>query len=109
MCIRHHNKGILQNRWRYGHPGGLFHVGIHAIGSFSAFLIINAPLNGILFGLLAVEAVLHYHIDWAKDNVSRRLDLTQNDRIYWKLMGLDQFLHHVTYVGMVAFWFGVTN
>jgi hypothetical protein len=95
---------IIQNRWIYGHPGGLLHVAIHLVGSLIAFLIAGLPGLGVLLILLIGEAVLHYHIDWTKDNLTRRYALTPKDAKFWWAMGIDQFLHQATYLVMAGYW-----
>jgi hypothetical protein len=95
---------IIQNRWIYGHPGGLLHVALHVAGSFLAFLIAGLPGLGALLFLLIAEALIHYHIDWTKDNLTRRYALTPKDAKFWWAMGIDQFLHQATYLGMAAYW-----
>ena len=97
------NAYIIQNRRFYGHPGGLLHVAIHLVGSLAALAIVGtAPLT--LAGLLIAEAVIHYHLDWSKDNFVARRGLTPRDSVYWYATGIDQFLHQVTYLGMAAGW-----
>ena len=93
---------ILNNRSTYGHPGGLLHVAIHASGSVVIFALFGAG-PALLSMLFLFEAVVHYHIDWTKDNLNERLGLTTEDRGYWVLMGFDQFLHQLTYILMVGF------
>jgi hypothetical protein len=56
------NKGI------YGHPGGLLHVAIHAIGTLIMLSFISSLLAAI--GLALLDAFIHYHIDWTKDHIS---------------------------------------
>jgi hypothetical protein len=58
----------------------------------------------LMAGLLLAEAVIHYHIDWAKDGLNRRLGATPERRAFWVLTGTDQGLHQLTYVGMVFYW-----
>jgi len=48
------------------------------------------------------EFVVHYHLDWTKDQVNRRLKLTADDARFWWTLGVDQFLHDATYVAIVA-------
>jgi hypothetical protein len=49
---------------------------------------------------------VHYHIDWAKMNVSKRYDLQPNNsERFWILLGFDQLLHHLTYFGIVFYAF----
>lgn len=94
---------MLENRKRYGHPGGLLHVAIHTAGTALAVAIAGAPSAGVLVIVLTFEALVHYHIDWAKDNLVERHALTPRDARYWYLAGTDQGLHHLTYVAMTAY------
>ena len=93
----------LKNRRIYGHPGGLAHVAIHGLGTLVAFLVWGGAFAQLFLIVLIAEVVLHYHIDWAKDNLNAKLDLGMNDQKYWWLVGFDQFLHQATYVVMVAY------
>lgn len=94
---------MVDEKGTYGATGGLLHSGLHGWATMltiTAFFtvttswgITGAGALGILLG--ALDAVIHYHIDWAKMNLSR--DFTINDRMYWTLLGLDQMLHYLTY------------
>src|SRR6056297_2203041 len=91
---------MIENRRIYGHPGGLMHVAIHVFGSavvFAGISFVAGPAWGVSLILIA-EALVHYHIDWAKDRIVVRYGLTPKDRIYWIATGTDQALHHLTYV-----------
>ncbi len=94
---------ILTNRRFYGHPGGLLHVAIHLAGSFAALLVVGAPAGMIAF-LLCAEGLIHYHLDWSKDNFVAAQNLTPRDSVYWYATGVDQALHHLTYIAMAAYW-----
>ena len=60
------NKGI------YGHPGGFLHAGIHVALTPLVYLVI-APASLLLAASIALgEFVVHYHIDWAKEQFTRR-------------------------------------
>lgn len=86
-----HGKGI------YGNWLGIRHSLKHAVGTFAVIAIMGAGLIGA--GILAIlDFVLHYHIDWAKMNWGNR-DITNPQ--FWNHLGLDQMLHHFTYLGMV--------
>jgi hypothetical protein len=93
---------ILNNRKIYGHPGGLLHVAIHLLGSLASLMIIGCTPQTLLIVLLA-EAVIHYHIDWTKDNILAARSWTPKDANFWYLLGFDQFLHQLTYLGMVYY------
>jgi hypothetical protein len=49
--------------------------------------------------LLGAEFVLHYHIDWAKEQVIRPYVESQGPA-FWAIFGFDQFLHQLTYVAI---------
>lgn len=89
----------------YGKPGGLYHVAIH--GGLSLGVMLFTPLSVLaIIGVILAEMVVHYHIDWAKEQINRALDLRPSDHRFWMLFGFDQFLHHLTYLAMVgvALW-----
>jgi hypothetical protein len=94
---------ILDNRRYYLHPGGLLHVGIHLVLSALCLVIAGTALP-VLATLLVAEGLIHYHIDWAKDNLVAARGLTPRDAAFWYGLGTDQALHQLTYVGMVAYW-----
>ena len=96
------NQYILDHRRVWGHPGGLLHVAIHAVGTLAVLLPAGLPL-ALIGTMLLAEAVVHYHIDWAKDNVVDRLGVTPRDRAFWTIFGVDQCLHQLTYVA-IALW-----
>jgi len=60
----------------------------------------------LLAALLAVEFVLHYHIDWAKEQIAKPL-VERRGAGYWATFGFDQFLHQATYVAIAYFLFRV--
>jgi hypothetical protein len=88
------------NKGTYGHPGGILHAALHGIGTFACFYW-YAPYASILLGF--ADMILHYHIDWAKVKLNARFGWgpTTHEQFWW-LLGLDQFLHALTYVGLVA-------
>ena len=95
----------LRNKGRYGHPGGLAHAGLHGLGTLGVLLPAGLVLPvgaALALALAALEAVVHYHIDWIKAQVSARLGLTPDRPGYWAAMGLDQAAHQLTYLGLAA-------
>jgi len=95
------NLYMLKNKGTYGHLGGIIHSGIHALVSTVAFFII-APTFLFGLGIVIGEFLLHYHIDWTKEQVIRRMGWTATDREFWWAIGADQLLHHLTYTGIAA-------
>jgi hypothetical protein len=93
----------VRNKGTYGHPGGLAHSGLHVLGT-SAALALVAPRLSLAVAILAGEFVIHYHVDWGKEQIMRRRDGV-HDAFFWRMMGLDQFLHQLTYVAIVAILF----
>lgn len=90
QCPRHYlHKGA------YGAWGGIEHAIIHGIGTW----IILGPIYGI------IDALLHYHIDWGKMNINRKFNLKpDNSEYFWYMIGIDQFLHSLTYIGLI-WWY----
>jgi hypothetical protein len=48
------------------------------------------------------EFLIHYHIDWTKEQIERRFNLSTERSGHYFLLGTDQLLHQLTYVGIVA-------
>jgi len=98
---------VLQPPWmtrgkgQYGHPGGFAHAAVHMAGSLPALIVLGAgPLAALL--LILAEGVVHYHIDWTKETLTRRFAPDIRRAGYWVLLGADQLLHQLTYLAMVA-------
>ena len=91
------NAYVLNNRRIWGHPGGVIHVAMHA--ALTLPLLLVAGVHGpLFFAILLGEALFHYHLDWAKDNILHRNDWGPTDRQYWWLAGFDQMLHQLSYL-----------
>jgi hypothetical protein len=89
------NKGI------YGHPGGLIHAGLHALTSMAVFFILTPPLAAGA-AIVVVEFIVHYHVDWLKEQTVKRQKWVFPQAEFWWVFGFDQFLHQFTYLGIVA-------
>ena len=90
------NKGI------YGHRGGLIHSALHALLTIPVFLVLPPSSALLAIAIIAGEFVVHYHLDWSKEQLIKRYKLTQKDSWFWHLFGLDQLGHMVTYVAIIA-------
>jgi hypothetical protein len=88
------------NKGTYGHPGGILHASLHGLGTFIC-IYWYAPIAAIYLAL--ADMFVHYHIDWAKMKLNSKLGWspTTHEQFWW-LLGLDQYLHAVTYVAFVA-------
>ncbi|MEZ5828566.1 MAG: DUF3307 domain-containing protein [Hyphomicrobiales bacterium] len=90
------------NKGTYGHPGGLLHAGIHVALTPLVYLVI-APASLLLAAGIAVgEFIVHYHIDWAKEQITRRAGFTPQTPRFWHALGIDQLLHGLTYIVIVG-------
>lgn len=93
---------MYKNKGTYGHSGGLLHVMLHGWFTFMVFAILDVPAAPIAYGIVIAEMLIHYHIDWAKMNLNRVMGWAPNTSEYfWMLLGVDQFLHLMTYLWMV--------
>lgn len=96
----------ILNKGTYGHPGGLIHSGLHAILTLPVFLILAPSSVVIGAAILCGEFLVHYHLDWSKEQLVKRLSLTQTDPVFWYLFGFDQLGHMLTYVAIIAILVG---
>ena len=91
-----------QNKGTYGHMGGIVHSGIHAMVSLPILLFV-ASLP-VALGLALFEFIVHYHIDWSKMNINKKMGWTATTHNeFWILLGVDQLLHYMTYIVMIGF------
>ena len=89
-----------QNKGTYGHLGGILHAALHGVTT-ALVLMWYAPYASIWLGL--IDMFVHYHIDWAKMNINKKYNWGANTHEeFWWLLGFDQYLHAITYVGLVA-------
>lgn len=89
-----------KNKGTYGHPGGILHALLHCIGTALVIWAIGSYwLAAVIFGF--IDAFAHYHIDWAKMNLNKYLNFDPTKPGFWNLLGFDQLLHSLTYLGIV--------
>jgi hypothetical protein len=88
------------NKGTYGHFGGILHSSLHGLFTALVFWFV-APLSCIFLGLF--DAVIHYHVDWAKMNLNKKMGWgpTTHEEFWW-LLGADQLAHALTYVWLVS-------
>lgn len=102
----------VKAKGRYGARGGLSHAALHAVLSLPAFFVLTGtlPMGGTALRLAALPAIgllmliefaVHYHVDYAKARIDARYSWGVTDQEYWIVFGTDQFLHQMTYWGMV--------
>jgi hypothetical protein len=89
------------NKGTYGHLGGVLHASLHAIGTLLVFVFFVSPPMAVLVACL--DGVIHYHVDWLKMNLNAKMGWGANTHEqFWWLLGLDQYLHAITYIGLIA-------
>lgn len=90
----------------YGATGGIAHSATHILLTAPVFLILPDVGIGTAAALLAGEFVVHYHLDWSKDQILRRNGWTTRDTAFWWALGIDQLAHGLTYVGLL--WLAIS-
>lgn len=92
---------MIREKGTYGKKGGIDHACCHAFLTllFLAPMIAFLPGSLYIWPVAILDGVVHYHIDWAKMNLSK--GLTPADHKFWVWIGIDQLLHYLTYIGIV--------
>lgn len=90
-----------QTKGIYGALGGFTHCLTHVVLTAPALLLFPALGARLALGILAGEFVIHYHLDWLKDQAVKRNGWTSHDTPFWWALGLDQLLHGLTYVAIL--------
>lgn len=90
---------IINGKGSFRHAGGYVHAGIHAIGTAAVLGVVGLPANVVIILALG-EFVLHYLLDYAKFYYSSGISSSERPHAFWSLNGLDQFLHHATYLAI---------
>jgi hypothetical protein len=89
--------GMVQAKGQYGKPLGLAHAAIHCLGSGLVLLGAGLAVPSIL-GLALLDFAVHYHVDFSKEQILRRMGWTTRDALFWWTFCADQGLHHLTYL-----------
>jgi hypothetical protein len=91
---------MLREKGIYGAEGGIHHSAVHAAWTFLILVFFCHSANDVIV-LALVDGIIHYHVDWAKQQLNR--GLTSADRMFWVWMGADQALHYLTYIGIITY------
>jgi hypothetical protein len=95
------------NKGKFFHPGGWLHAISHGVCSYWVFYLVYPPVawEELAVGLCIWETFIHFGIDFVKMNIGRKTGWKCNTSPYfWDLLGVDQFLHQLTYLAMIAVW-----
>lgn len=91
---------MVQEKSTYGKLHGLLHGLIHVVGT-AIILLLFGVSTGTIAILLVLEFLLHYHIDYIKENIVKAMKWKTSDGPYWWAITTDQGLHHMSYVLLV--------
>lgn len=89
--------GMVQSKSNYGRPLGLAHAAIHALGTVLVLAVAGFGAKLVLF-LAVIEFLIHYHVDFAKENFLKWTGWTTRDAPFWWTFCADQGLHQLTYL-----------
>jgi hypothetical protein len=89
---------MVSHKRHYGAPGGMTHALLHGVLTFFVLIGFVRPEDALTLAL--IDSAVHYHIDWAKTNLSRGLGI--QDHRFWVWFGLDQTLHYLTYIAIIG-------
>lgn len=90
---------MVATKGTYGAIGGIQHAGVHGLLTAMVLTALVLP-STLILQLALIDALIHYHVDWAKQQFSRKY--TTADKSFWFWFGLDQTLHYLTYIGIIA-------
>lgn len=86
----------------YLHWLGLKHSIKQGVGTLICLLIVTGVDYWVFCLLLGIfDFIVHYHIDWAKMNLNKKLGYTIEMPQFWALLGADQLAHQLTYIAIV--------
>ncbi len=91
----------VQFKGIYGHPAGIEHSAIHAVGTLPCLWFAGGAWTAIAV-IAAVEFAVHYHLDWLKDRVVKGNQWGFTHHGFWIALGADQLAHQMTYVAMIV-------
>lgn len=90
---------MIKDKGKYGAWGGIAHAQVHGAFSFIILSCFVGPFFAL--PLAAADSFIHYHVDYVKSNFWKDKKLTAMDQLYWVAHGTDQFLHLLTYIGII--------
>lgn len=78
---------------------GMKHSVKHGIATMLIMCFFIDFPSALVLGVM--DAILHYHIDWAKMNINKKYNYTIDNPKFWAWLGADQLAHQITYIGLV--------
>lgn len=90
-------KAMVDSKSKYGETLGIVHSAIHGIGT-AVVLLLWLPVGSVVLGLALLDVVVHYHVDYTKENIVKRAGWTTANSKFWWALSADQTVHQFTYV-----------
>jgi hypothetical protein len=87
---------MVTEKGQYGRLGGLQHSALH--GALTYVILMHFLDLRACVMLAIIDAAIHYHVDWAKMNITK--NYTVKDKQFWFWLGFDQLLHSLTYLAI---------
>lgn len=94
---------MLTGRDTYVHFGRTVHSIIHAGLTAVVFALFGTPVIWLVI-LFVIEFAVHFHVDFWKARENKTKCHTPEDAAFWRAMGVDQALHHLTEIGLIWIW-----
>jgi hypothetical protein len=93
---------MVESKGHYGRFLGLLHAFIHGAGTVLVLAAFGLAAPAMLL-LGLVDFVIHYHVDFTKENVVRRAGWAPSRAQFWWALSADQTAHQLTYL-LIAYF-----
>lgn len=93
---------MYQNKGIYLHTGGVLHAFLHGISTLVILALYYRGNPLVSFGVSLFDMIIHYHIDYFKIKINKikNWQCDTSDQFWW-MVGLDQYLHYLTYLFII--------
>jgi Protein of unknown function (DUF3307) len=96
---------MVREKSLYGKPQGLLHALVHVGGSAVVLGFWGFPLP-LIAGLAGLDGIIHYHVDYAKENIVKAMGWGPVQGPFWWAIIADQAMHHMT--SLLLVWLAFT-
>ncbi|MDE2446173.1 MAG: DUF3307 domain-containing protein [Alphaproteobacteria bacterium] len=94
-------KTMVDQKSIYGAWQGILHSGLHGIGTGVVFIGAGQSISWV-FGMALLDFVIHYHVDFSKENIVKYFRWGTSDAKFWWALSADQMIHQLTYLLLAA-------
>jgi hypothetical protein len=88
---------MVRAKGHYGRALGFVHAGLHGLGAAVALLLASVSFEAVLL-LAVLDFAFHYHVDFIKEQIVRRMGWTTAMAKFWWALSADQTMHQLTYL-----------